>query len=150
MRLRNGEAQARRTHIDGRRSAMPILEAQSDLVLLVGRLFYSSLFLLFGAFGLTDYTGAVAYMAHFGLPPLFAALAIAIELGGGIFMLVGYQVRLVALGLAIYALVAALIAHRDFANGAQLLHFMKNMAIVGGSLAFVVSGAGRYSVDGRR
>ncbi len=129
---------------------MPTLEAQSDLALLVGRLFYSSLFLLFGSFGLADYAGAVAYMAHFGLPPFFAALAIAIELGGGILMLIGCQVRLVALGLAIYALVAALIAHRDFANGAQLLHFMKNMAIAGGSLAFVASGAGRYSVDGRR
>jgi putative oxidoreductase len=29
------------------------------------------------------------------------------------------------------------------------MHFMKNMAIVGGSLAFVASGAGAYSLDAR-
>jgi putative oxidoreductase len=131
---------------------MAKLESQSDLALLIGRLFYSSLFVLFGYFKVTAYSGTVTYMAAKGLPApsLFAVLAIVFELGGGFLMLVGYQTRLVALALAVYTLAAALIAHTNFADTNQLIHFMKNMAIVGGSLAFFVSGAGAYSLDRRK
>jgi putative oxidoreductase len=131
---------------------MQKLESQSDAILLVGRLFYSSLFLLYGWFKLTGYAGAVGYMTKLGMPVpnLFAILSVVIELGGGLLILIGYQFRWVMLGFALYVLVAALIAHMDFANGAQLINFMKNMGIVGGSLAFAVSGAGAYSVDGRK
>ena len=37
-----------------------------------------------------------------------------------------------ALGCAIYVLIAALIAHRNFGDGNQMSHFWKNIAIVGG------------------
>jgi putative oxidoreductase len=128
------------------------LEKHADQAALVGRLFYSSLYILYGYFKLTGYTGTVGYMAKQGLPApeLFAALAVIIELGGGLLMLIGYQTRLVALGLAIYVFVAAFIAHAHFGDGNQMSHFFKNMAIIGGSLAFVAFGAGAYSVDGRR
>jgi putative oxidoreductase len=131
---------------------MQKFDGQSDIALLVGRLFYSPLFWLYGYFKLTGYAGTVTYMEYQGLPvpALFAGLAVVIELGGGVLMLIGYQTRLVALGLAIYVLIAALIAHTHFADGNQLTHFFKNMAIVGGSLAFFVSGAGAYSLDGRK
>jgi putative oxidoreductase len=127
------------------------LEKQSDLAALIGRLFYSSLFILYGYMKLVGFSGTVSYMAGQGLPlvTLFAALAVIIELGGGLLMLVGFQTRCVALALAIYTLVAAFIAHAHFGDPAQLVHFMKNMAIVGGSLAFVACGAGAYSLDRR-
>ncbi len=127
------------------------LEKHADLAALIGRLFYSSLFILYGYFKLVGFSGTVSYMAGQGLPlaTLFAILAVVIELGGGLLILVGFQTRLVALGLAIYTLVAALIAHTHFGDPAQLVHFMKNMAIVGGSLAFVACGAGAYSLDRR-
>ena len=128
------------------------LQKHADHAALAGRLFYASLFILYGWFKITGFAGTTAYMTGKGLPmpPLAAALAVAFELGGGLLMLVGYQTRCVALALAIYVLVAALIAHTNFADGNQMSHFFKNMAIVGGSLAFVVSGAGRYSIDGRK
>jgi uncharacterized membrane protein YphA (DoxX/SURF4 family) len=92
---------------------MQKLEGYDDLALLIGRLFYSSLFCLYGYFKLTGYAGTVGYMTKQGLPvpALFAVLAIIFELGGGILMLIGYQTRLVALALAVYVVVAALIAH---------------------------------------
>ncbi len=76
------------------------LEKQSDLAALIGRLFYSSLFILYGYFKLVGFSGTVSYMAGQGLPlaTLFAALAVIIELGGGLLMLVGFQTRCVALG----------------------------------------------------
>lgn len=112
----------------------------------------ASLFILYRYFKLSGYAGTVAYMGRQGLPapPLFAALAVIIELGGGLLFLFGYQTRLVALGCAIYVLVAALIAHRNFGDAHQLSHFWKNMAIVGGFVALMVAGPGSYSVDGRR
>ena len=131
---------------------LPKLESYNDVTLLVARLFYSSLFILYGYFKLTAYAGTATYMAGKGLVPgdLFAVLAIVFELGGGLLMLVGYQTRCVALALAIYTLIAALIAHTHWADANQLTHFFKNMAIIGGSLAFVASGAGAYSMDRRR
>jgi putative oxidoreductase len=128
------------------------LTRHGDHAALVGRIFYSSLFILYGWFKLTAYTGTTAYMANHGLPvpALAAVIAILFELGGGLLMLVGYQTRLMALALAVYVLVAALIAHTHWADGAQLVNFFKNMAITGGSLAFVAFGAGRYSLDARK
>ncbi len=128
------------------------LEKHSDHAALVGRLFYSSLFIVYGYFKITAYTGTTAYMAGKGLPvPALATLiAIIFELGGGLLMLVGYQTRIVALALAVYVLIASLIAHTHFADGNQMSHFFKNMAIIGGSLAFVAFGAGRYSLDAKK
>ena len=83
------------------------------------------------------------------LPSLVTLIAIIVEIGGGLLLLVGYQTRLVALGLAIYVLVAAFIAHFQLGDPNQFQHFMKNIAIVGGSLAFVAFGAGAYSLDAR-
>jgi putative oxidoreductase len=128
------------------------LEKYNDTTTLVARLFMASLFVLYGYFKLTAFAGTTGYMAKQGLPApsLFAALAVIIELGGGLLILFGYQTRLVALGCAVYVLVAALIAHRNFGDGNQLSHFMKNMAIVGGFLALMASGGGPYSLDARK
>jgi putative oxidoreductase len=58
--------------------------------------------------------------------------------------------------LALFTLVAALIGHRfweitDAAQrGNQLIHFWKNLAMVGGFLALYVGGAGAFSLDARR
>lgn len=40
--------------------------------------------------------------------------------------------------------------HAEKVHGVCLRDSMKNMAIVGGSLAFVAFGAGAYSLDGRK
>jgi putative oxidoreductase len=92
---------------------MADLEQYEDLAALVARLFMGALFVLYGYFKLTGYAGTVAYMGRQGLPApaLFAALAVIIELGGGLLILFGYQTRLVALGCAIYVLIAG--AHRS-------------------------------------
>jgi|SRR6516164_5382312 len=131
---------------------MTNIEKCGDHAALIGRLFLSSMFLLFGYAKITGFAGTVGYMGSLGLPApaLFTALAIIIEIGGGLLVLVGYQTRLVALGLAIYVLVSSFIAHLHFGDPNEFQHFMKNMAIVGGSLAFAAFGGGAYSLDARR
>ena len=97
------------------------------------------------------YSGGAAYMSSLGLPApsLVVLLAIIIEVGGGLLMLVGYQTRIASLGLGIYVLLSALIAHSQLGNPDHLLLFMKNIAIAGGSLAFFAFGGGAYSLDAR-
>jgi putative oxidoreductase len=80
-------------------------------------------------------------------PALFTVLAIVMEIGAGLLMLMGYKTRLVPLGLAFYVLIAGFIAHHQLGDLNQFQHFMKNMAI--GSLAFVAFG-GAYSLDARK
>ncbi|WGD54923.1 DoxX family protein [Bradyrhizobium sp. CB1650] len=128
------------------------LAKYGDHAALVGRILYASMFLLFGYGKITAFAGTTSYMGSLGLPApsLFTLLAIIIEIGGGLLMLVGYETRLIALGLAIYVLVSAFIGHFQLSDFNQFQHFMKNMAIVGGSLAFGASGAGAYSFDARR
>ena len=128
------------------------LTKHGDHAALVGRLFYSALFIVYGCLKLTGFAGTTAYMTRLGLPApaVCAVIAVVLELGGGLLMLLGYQTRLVALILGIYVLIAALIAHRNFGDPNQMSHFFKNMAIVGGSFAFVAFGAGAYSLDGRK
>ena len=110
------------------------------------------MFLLFGYGKLTAFAGTAGYMGSLGLPApsLATVLAIIVEIGGGLLMLVGYQTRPVALVLGIYVLITAFIGHFQLGDTNNFQHFMKNMAIVGGSLAFVAFGAGAYSLDARK
>jgi putative oxidoreductase len=108
-----------------------------------GRILLAILFLGSGATKLIDPAGTQAYMAAFGLPMtqfLFAG-AVATELGGGLALLLGWRPRLVALGLAGFLLTATLIFHTNLAKQQQLLHFLKNIAIMGGLLLVVAQGA---------
>jgi putative oxidoreductase len=132
--------------------AMLKLDQHNDLAALLARLFMASLFVTYGYFKITAFAGTTAYMAKQGLPvpSLMAAIAVAVELGGGLLILFGYHTRCVALVCAIYVVIAALIAHRHFADGNQMSHFFKNMAITGGFLALMANGAGRYSLDARK
>ena len=74
---------------------------------------------------------------------------IALELLGGIAIILGWQTRIIALALAAFTLVAALIFHNNLGDQMQQIMFMKNLAITGGLLFLVAFGAGRLSIDSR-
>ena len=116
---------------------------------LAGRLLLAALFLLEGWSKIRGYGPAVAYMERFSVPALLLPAAIAIELGGGLLLAVGWQARCAALALSIFCIVTAVMFHVNFADRNQLLHFEKDLAIAGGLLAFFAFGPGRYAVDGR-
>src|SRR5262245_25138699 len=102
----------------------------ASVATLIGRIFFSSMFLLFAYGKVTAFSGTASYMGSLGLPApaLVTLLAIIIEIGGGLAILVGYQTRLVALGLAIYVLITGLIAHSNLGDQNEFMHFMKNLA----------------------
>ena len=117
-----------------------------------GRVLIAAIFLYSGFGKIMAPEGTQAYIASAGLPLPIAGyvLAIIVEVGGGLLLLIGYQTRLVALIIALYSIVAALAFHSQFADQNQLIHFMKNFCIAGGLLQIVAFGAGSMSVDARR
>jgi len=86
-------------------------------------------------------------MESVGVPGMLLPAVIALELLGGIAILVGFKARYAALLLAGFSFVAALIFHANFADQMQAILFMKNMAITGGLLYIFTNGAGKLSID---
>jgi|SRR5688572_27530355 putative oxidoreductase len=128
--------------------------AYQPAVLLVSRILLALVFVLIGWGHLTNYSGAVAYFTKwsFPMPEIAAVLAILFELGGGVLLIIGWKARWAAVALALYTFVALAVAHRYWTYEAaqvfnQYSHFLKNLAIIGGMLAIVAVGPGRYSID---
>jgi putative oxidoreductase len=122
--------------------------AVSSSLAIAARLMASAIFLGAGISKLgAGYAGMQGYMASMGVPGQLLPLVIALELGGGIALLLGFQTRLVALLLAGFSIIAGLIFHSG-ADQMQQIMLMKNFAMAGGLLAFTLFGAGRLSLDG--
>jgi putative oxidoreductase len=114
---------------------------------LLGRLMLAAIFIQSGWGKIGGYAGTQAYMEKFGLSGQLLPLVIAVELIGGILLVVGWLTRWAALALAAFTLVAALYFHTNFAEQMQVIHFMKNVAIAGGLLMVFGLGPGRWSID---
>jgi putative oxidoreductase len=115
-----------------------------------GRLLIGGIFVLSGLGKLATYGAVTAGIAAVGLPfpPLAFATAIIVEIGFGFLLIVGFQTRAVAVVLALWCVVTAVSFHRNFADQNQMIHFLKNMMIMGGLLQIVHFGPGAVSVDG--
>ena len=84
------------------------------------------------------------------LPALAFAVAVAVELGGGLLLIAGFRARFVALSLALFSFATAVFFHANFADQNQMIHFLKNVMIAGGLLQIAAFGAGAFSIDNRR
>lgn len=115
----------------------------------IGRVLIAAPFLLSGLGKIAAPAFTQGYIASVGLPmPLVAyAIAVVIEVGGSVLLLLGVKTRLTAVVLAIFTLATAFAFHTNFADQNQMIHFLKNVVIVGGLLQVVAFGAGKVSVD---
>lgn len=127
------------------------------LYALVGRALIALLFIPAGFSKIAGFAGVAGYIASKGvpLPEVCAAIAIAAELGLGLLLLVGWQARWAALGLAVFTAVITPIFHNFWAVDAaqkmmQQQAFFKNFAVVGGLLVIAAFGAGSLSLDAKR
>ncbi len=124
---------------------------------LVGRILLAVLFLPAGLSKIGGFSGTVGYIGSSGLPfpELAAAVAILVEVGGAVALILGFGTRFAALALAVFTLVATFVFHNYWAMPAeqvmmQQLMFFKNIGVVGGLLALAAFGAGKLSLDARR
>lgn len=114
------------------------------------------LFISSGWDKLMDYSGTSGYMTAVGapLPQLAAIVAIVMELGVGVALVLGVFTRPLALLMALFILGTAILGH-PFWNmeGAErlmnLTQFQKNLSIVGGLLLLAVTGPGRFALQPR-
>ena len=119
---------------------------------LAGRILIAAIFLISGVMKLAAPAGTIGYIQSVGLPlpELGLAIAVVVEIGGGLALILGYRTRAVAAALALFTLATALLFHVNLADQNQLIHFFKNLAITGGLLQVVAFGAPRLSLDSRR
>jgi putative oxidoreductase len=100
---------------------------------------------------LPAYVGITAAITAVGLPfaPAGWVVALIVEIGFGLLLLLGYRARPVATVLALWCVVTAAFFHRNFADQNMMIHFLKNIMIAGGLLQIVHFGAGALSLDAR-
>ena len=127
----------------------------NDAILAIGRILLALIFISSGMEKFMDLGATASAIGSKGLPypNILAVLTAILEAGGGLLIIVGWQTRIAALALVIFSAIAAYYFH-DFWNqtGAQhtnnMIHFMKNVSMIGGLLTLCAVGAGRYSLDG--
>ena len=133
------------------------MNALQNPLALLGRILMAWFFIIPGIGKLTGFAGAVGYAKSAGMPmaEVGVAIGLLIEIGGGLALLLGWGTRYAAALLAFFTLVATVIFHAYWNVPAEAvavtkLLFNKNIAIVGGLLAFAAFGAGAWSLDAKR
>ena len=106
-----------------------------------GRALLAGLFVLAGLIKIITPQPFLEHMTEFGVPTLLLPGVIALELGGGIALLLGWRVREVAGVLAIFCVLTAFIFHHELAIKAERTLFFKDLAIAGGLFAMAASAA---------
>ncbi|MBX5158737.1 MULTISPECIES: DoxX family protein [unclassified Rhizobium] len=119
----------------------------ADLVLLLGRLLLSLIFLHEGLSLATNIAATIDTFATLGLSAPVALAVIVLQIGAGLSIAAGFLSRLGALALALFCLATAFLFHTNFASQNELLHFEKDLAIAGGMFVLAASGAGSISID---
>lgn len=135
----------------------------SDSANLAARALTSVVFIVFGYLQFTNignYTTNAAIVKFVGAtgevlsPTVIAYLVAAIDLFGGLLILVGFQTRWAASVLIIFVVLTLIFAHPFWtfegpSRAANQVQFYKNLAIIGALLFLIVLGPGRYSLDNR-
>ena len=126
----------------------------SDFLLLVGRAFLGWLFLASGYVKVGSIAGTAAFFTSLGMSPpeLWAWFAAIVEIVLGAALILGIATRYAALASLLWVLVATALAHRYWTYPAeqqadQYINWLKNIAIMAGTLYAFVIGAGRFSFD---
>ncbi len=122
-----------------------------DYTAAVGRVALAAIFVISGLAKLADPGTTQGYIASAGLPfPMLAYWdAAALEILGGLALIVGWKTRAAAAALAVFSIAAAIFFHSQFSDQNQTVHFLKNIAIAGGLLQVAAFGAGAISADAR-
>jgi len=114
-----------------------------------GRVLIALIFVMSGISKLGSFAGTQAYMESAGVPGMLLPVVIALELLGGLAIILGWHTRLAAFLLAGFTLLSGILFHGNFGDQMQMIMFMKNVAIAGGFLMIVALGAGPWSIDNR-
>ncbi|HVR10252.1 MAG TPA: DoxX family protein [Thermoanaerobaculia bacterium] len=124
----------------------------------ISRLLLAGIFILSGFNKISGFAGMTQFLGGklgWPAPGLWLTLAILFELPGGLALLLGFRTRLASLALIVFTLAATIFVHGAFLSAAadaaakqdQMVHILKNIAIIGGLLKYYLDGAGRFAID---
>jgi putative oxidoreductase len=114
-----------------------------------GRVLLSSLFIVAGVQKLQGWDEVMAWMESGGVSGGLLPYVVALEIGGGLAIALGWKTRLFAMLLAMFTVAAGALFHADFGDETQFLMFMKNLVMAGGFIVLAANGGGRFSLDAR-
>lgn len=116
---------------------------------LLARILLGLIFVMSGITKITGFEGTQQYMASHGIPltAVFLVGAIAVEILGGLSVILGLWPRAGAAVLVLFLIPATLIFHTDFSQQTQMIMFLKNLSIMGGLLLVMAFGGGRYRIQ---
>ncbi|MGF6157517.1 putative oxidoreductase [Ensifer sp. KUDG1] len=89
------------------------------------------------------------YMESMGVPGTLLWSTILFEIGAALLIVAGYKTRVVALFLAAFSIVTAMVFHSNFADQIQMVMFLKNLSMAGGFFLLACVGAGDFGLDAR-
>lgn len=118
----------------------------------IGRLLIGLPFMTSGLSKVANFAGTIALIksSTLPLPPSLAyAGALAVEIGCGLLIVLGYKTRIAAGIFCLFCLTTAMFFHTNFSDPNQIFHFIKNLIMAGGLLQIVAYGAGALSIDNR-
>jgi putative oxidoreductase len=131
------------------------MDSMSKWAQVIGRVALGLIFVMSGFGKVAGWSGTAAYASSKGVPISLLAIATALELLGGISVVLGFKARWGALALLIFLVPVTLVFHNFWAappdqQQLQTVEFLKNLAIGGGLLIVLGRGAGAFAIDGRR
>lgn len=131
--------------------------SSGGIVPLIGRILISAVFIIAGIGKITGFSMEEGFVAskHLPLPAVALGIALVIELVGGLAILVGLYAKFTAWIVFLYMIPTTFLFHNFWTMQGgdrvdNMLHFEKNLAIMGGLLLLATFGPGSMSVDGAR
>ena len=127
------------------------LYAIDNYLSLLARIFLSAIFIWSGINKIINPVASQENMSAHGMPltSIFLAAAIALEILGGLSVLLGIKTRWGAAMLIIFLIPATLIFHTNFSTEIEQAMFLKNLAMLGGLLMVIRYGGGNLVLLGR-
>ena len=130
------------------------MAAQNRLTALVGRVLVTPIFLWAGYMKVSHFSATAASLASLKIPlaTFAAAVAILIELGGGISVVLGFKTRFWAWIMFLYLIPVTYKVHAFWTEAGDartddMIHLLKNLSIMGALLLLAAYGPGPLSVD---
>jgi putative oxidoreductase len=127
-----------------------------NLAAVLGRLLLALIFISSGLDKATNPAGTLGYMNSAGVPfpQLLLWLSVLVEVAGGTALIFGLKTRWAAAALLVWMIPVTAVFHNPWAGDPaqaqmQMIHLMKNLAIMGGLLLALAFGPGGWSVDRR-
>jgi putative oxidoreductase len=125
-----------------------------EILVLLGRVLYTAIFITGGINHLKNRAGLAAYSRSQGVPAadLMVPLTGLMILAGGLSVLLGFHARIGAWLIFLFLVPTAFLMHRFWGvpdpmmAQNQQVHFMKNMSMAGGALLIAYFGSGPYSI----